>query len=181
MNKDNKEKIIETFFDYPTSKFHIRELARITRLNPNTISSAIKEINKEKLVNIERKRYIVNISANISSKDFARKKRIHNFSRIYNSGLVSFLEDYFSKDSIPYIDSISVIGSYSAGEDIEKSDIDIVIISRGELKKMPDIIKYESKLKRKIHLIITNYNDMSEEFFNNLINGMLLYGYLRKK
>lgn len=181
MDKTNKERILGIFFDHPTAKFHIRELARISGLNPNTVSSAVKPLKKENLVNIEKKRYIVEISANISSREFIRKKRVHNFSRIYDSGIVDFLEKYFSKDSAPIIDSISVMGSYSQGEDIEKSDIDIVVISRDKIKKMPDLDKYENLLKRKIHLIVTDYNIISEEFFNNMINGMLLYGYLRKK
>jgi len=177
---NNNDKVMEIFFDNPTAKFHIREVARITGLNPNTVSSAIKIAKNEKLVRIEKKRHIVEVSANISSKEFIRKKREHNFSEIYDSGLIDFLEDFFSKNSIT-VDSISVIGSFSQGEDIEKSDVDIIVIARHKPKEMPDLAKYENKLKRKIHLIITDYNNVSEEFFNNLINGMLLYGYLRKK
>lgn len=41
MNKNNKEKMIETFFDYPTISFHIRKLDRVPRLNLNAIYSAI--------------------------------------------------------------------------------------------------------------------------------------------
>lgn len=180
-DKTSREKILGIFFDHPTTRFHIRELARVLVLNPNTVSSAIKAIKKENLVVVEKKRHVVEVSANISAKEFIRGKRAYNFSEIYNSGLVDFLERHFSRDSLPDISSISVIGSYSQGEDIEKSDIDIVVIARGCGKKMPDLSRYEKELKRRIHLIVTDYKSMSEEFFNNLINGMLLYGYLSKK
>lgn len=181
MNKGNLEKVLGIFFDHPTAKFHIRELARSSKLNPNTVSTAVNQIKKEGLVHIEKKRHIVEVSANMLSKEFIRKKRAYNFSRIYSSGIVDFLDEYYSKDSVSCIRSISVIGSYSQGEDIERSDIDIVIIPENDHKKIPDVSKYEKALKRKIHLIVIDYVTMSEEFFNNLINGMLLRGYLTKK
>jgi len=40
--------------------------------------------------------------------------------------------------------------------------------------------KFEKIIGRHIHLIATSYKQMSGEFFNNLINGIVLYGYLRK-
>ena len=72
---------------------------------------------------------------------------------------------------------ISLIGSYSRGEDIENSDIDIIIDS-GK-KKVIDLRNFEKKFGRKIHLIIMPQK-VSDEFFNNLINGIVVYGVLSK-
>lgn len=51
------------------------------------------------------------------------KKRLFNLSEIYKSGIIDFLIKEYSPNSI------SLIGNYSRGEDIEKSDVDIVVIS----------------------------------------------------
>ncbi|MDP3027824.1 MAG: nucleotidyltransferase domain-containing protein, partial [Nanoarchaeota archaeon] len=121
----------------------------------------------------EKKKHIVESSADFSDK-FKQLKRISNFSKILDSGLVDFLNEKFPPEAI------SVIGSYSRGEDIKDSDIDIIIISKKEYYSV-SLINFEKKLNRKIHLIITYYDKMSNEFYTNLINGIVLYGYLNKK
>jgi predicted nucleotidyltransferase len=108
---------------------------------------------------------------NLDNKSTIWKKRMFNLAQIYDSGIVDFLAEKYSPLSI------SVIGSYSRGEDIEKSDIDIVIITNK--KETMYLAKFEKLLHRRIHLIVAKRKDLSEEFFNNLINGIVLYGALR--
>ncbi|MBM3234248.1 nucleotidyltransferase domain-containing protein [Candidatus Pacearchaeota archaeon] len=170
---NNKDKVLQIIFKNPTTNFHIRELARLIKLNPNTIINIIKKLSKENLLKLEKKKHITEISANIENKKFVEKKRISNLNQLYNSGLIEFLIKEFNPELI------SVIGSYSKGEDIEKSDIDIVIIT--EKEKSLNVAKFEKIMSRKIHLIITNYKKMSEEFYTNLINGIIVHGYLNKK
>lgn len=170
---DNSNRVLRRIYENPTKKFHIRELASLTNLNPNTIINIIRNLKKEKIILKEKRKYIVEISANIENKNFITKKRVFNLSQLYDSGLVEFLANkYFPK-------AISVIGSYSKGEDIEKSDIDIIIV--GGKEKSEDLTKFEKMLSRKIHLITTDYEKMSKEFYVNLINGVVLYGYIDKK
>jgi predicted nucleotidyltransferase len=169
----NKEKLLKVLFQNPLTKFHVRELARLTKLNPNTIINISKEIKKENLIKIEKKKHLVEISANIKDDRFITKKRIHNLSCLYESNLVEFLK----KEIEPEL--ISVMGSYSRGEDIEKSDIDIVVISTN--KQTPDLTKFEKTLNRQIHLLHIDYKEISDEFYINLINGIVLSGFVRKK
>jgi len=170
---DNRQKILKILFDNPTNRFHLRELARISKLNPNTIINITKKLEKDKLVLKEKKRHITEIYANIENKEFTIKKRIFNLEQIYKSGIINFLIEKYKPEAI------SLIGSYSQGEDMENSDIDIVIITK--LKEDSNMTKYEKTLNRKIHLIATDYKEMSNEFYINLINGILLYGYINKK
>ena len=168
----NKEKVLKVFFDNPTGKFHIREIARKTCLNPNTILNILDSLIKCKLLKREKKKHLVEVSALIN-QDFQRLKRVSNLQFLYDSGLVDFMVERL----IP--ESVSVIGSYSWGEDVENSDVDIVVISKK--KEMLDLTNFEKKIGRKIHLIIADYETISEEFYINLINGVVLYGYLNKK
>lgn len=171
---NNKDKILKVLFENPTTKYHIRELARIAKLNPNTIINITNELEKEGIIIRERKKHLVEISGNIENQLFVQTKRIFNLSQIQKFGLIEFLQEKYSPKAI------SLIGSYSRGEDIEKSDIDIVIISNPH-DKSTDLSKYEKILNRKIQLIITDYKNMSNEFYINLINGIVLSGYLEKK
>ena len=44
MLSSNKNKVLEVFFKKPTEAFHVRELARLTNLNPNTMLKLMKNL-----------------------------------------------------------------------------------------------------------------------------------------
>ena len=168
----NEEKILRELFNKPSYKFHIRELARITKLNPNTIINIAKKLEKQRLVKNEPKKHLTEISLNFENKETTWKKRVFNLSQIYSSGVIEFLVKKYSPVSI------SLIGSYSRGEDIEKSDIDIVLIT-GK-KEIADLSEFDKILGKRIHLLTAKTSDISDEFFNNLINGIVLYGAVKR-
>ena len=176
MAKEIYNKIIELLFDRPSYRFHLREIARLARVHPNSAKAALFRLRKEGIARIEDKKHLTEISADLDNKKFARKKREFNFMSIYDSGIVEHLAELFDPESI------SVIGSYSRGEDIESSDIDIVVVKPLKNSGKPaQAERFEDKLKRKIHITMANYKEMSDEFYINLINGMLLQGHLGKK
>jgi predicted nucleotidyltransferase len=170
---NNEEKVLNILFKNPTAKFHLRELARMSKLNPNTILNITKKLEKRGLLLKEKKKHLTEIYANIENKRFILEKKLFNLKQIYDSGIIDFLTNKYKPESI------SLIGSYATGEDIEKSDIDIVIITK--FKEDSNMTKYEKTFNRKAHLITTDYKEMSNEFYINLINGVLLYGYIDKK
>jgi len=172
--KTNNEKVLEIFFDDPTRKFYIREIARTTNLNPNTVLNITNKLLKKGLIKREKKSHVVELYANLN-KEFKTLKRVNNLKRIYESGIVEFLAEKFSPEAIV------LIGSYSSGEDIKKSDIDIVVLPGKKDETIESLDEFEKNLARKIHLINVNYNAMSDEFYTNLINGVILEGFLRKK
>lgn len=174
MYDTNEQKILEVIFNNPTTKFHLLELARITKLHPNTVITVLDKLEKNGLIEQEKKKHLKEIFGNKDSPEFNIEKRISNLKRLYKSKLIGLLKEKFNPESI------SVIGSYSRGEDIEDSDIDIVIISKKEYSKI-DLKSQEESLGRKIHLIITDYKHMSDEFYINFINGIVLYGAVNKK
>ncbi len=173
MRQDNYGKVLNVFFDNPNGRFYIREIARLTKLNPNTVLNITKELEKENLIKKEKKKYIVELSAVFGEK-FKTLKKINNLKEVYDSKIISFLKEKFSPEAIV------IIGSYSIGEDIKESDIDLVVISKKGYESL-DTSSFERKLGRKIHLIISHYNKMSDEFYINLINGIILYGAIRTK
>jgi len=83
--------------------------------------------------------------------------------KINESGLLGYLND------ICLPDVIILFGSYSKGEDILSSDIDLFILS-----------KYENILNLKIDVFFSDsFGKLSKELKNNLVNGVILDEYLK--
>jgi predicted nucleotidyltransferase len=171
---NNQEKILQYFFTYPSKQVHIRELAKILKLNPNTIINLTKDVIKKKLLIREKTKPLVYLSANTENINFIRLKKIHNLKSIYSTKLLDHLIEFYKNPEV-----IVLIGSYARGDDFEKSDIDIVIITDSE--KYPEISEFSRKFKRNIQIVLTDYNKMSDEFYSSLINGIILHGFLRIK
>ena len=73
--------------------------------------------------------------------------------------------------------AIILFGSAARGEDIESSDIDICVIAK---ETEIDLKNWEKKFSRKITLhFVSNFNKLSSELKNNIINGVILQGYLK--
>ncbi len=170
----NEQKILKTIFENPTTKFHLLELARQTKLHPNTVLNTLKVLEKKGLIIQEKKKYLKEISGNKDNPFFNIEKRVFNLNQIYESGILDVIVKKFNPESV------SIIGSYSRGEDIENSDIDMVIISKEKYSNI-SLEKFERILKRKIHLLVLRYKEMSEEFYINFINGVIIYGAINKK
>ena len=90
---------------------------------------------------------------------------------ILTSGLVEFI-----REKIDY-EVLVLFGSYVRGEDNENSDIDLLVISKR--KKKLDLSKFSRLLKKPITPHILDLTTAKKEFKNNIINGVVLDGYLR--
>ena len=86
--------------------------------------------------------------------------------------------DGIIKDFNPSL--IILFGSIRKGESTRDSDIDIFIESN--LRKDIDLSRYEKKLGHKIQLLIeSRIQEVHNNLFNNIINGIKLYGSLKLK
>jgi predicted nucleotidyltransferase len=170
---NNKEKILLEIIRKPTYKFHIRELAKLTALNPNTVINLTSLLIREGVVKREEKKHLTEIYFNFENPQAIMKKRLLNLKNIYESGILDILIKEYEPEAIV------LMGSYSRGEDLERSDIDLAMITRNS--KIIGVEKFEKILSRKIHLLPIQYKEISEEFYTNLINGVILYGYIKRK
>jgi len=74
-------------------------------------------------------------------------------------------------------DVIILFGSASRGEDLKQSDVDLYLQCK---EKSLELKKYEKILGRIIKIFFEeDFNKLSKEFRNNIINGVILKGYLR--
>lgn len=165
-----QEKVLELFFKFPLRRFHIREISRILGFSPPAISKAVKQLEKGGFVNhTDKKKIVYEVQANSSSTKFRNLKRVHNLKCIYCSGLYDYLVENFS------LSPIVLFGSYSKGDDTEKSDIDIFIDSKEKKLRLED---YEKNLGRRINLEFADFTKISKELRDSIINGIVLFGYV---
>lgn len=170
--KNIKEKIREYFFINPTAKLRVREIERVLDLPLPSIIRYCKELEKEGILAIQKTGNVVFYTANRTHENYLLEKKLYNIKSLYVSGLIEFLKT----DLINPV--IILFGSYSKGEDIEKSDIDLYIETSS--KKELLLKKFESKLKRKIQIFKhKSINEIKNiHLSNNIINGVILNGFI---
>ncbi len=167
----NKYKLLKIFLYNSTEEFRLRELSRLSKISPLSVMNYLKEFEKEELIKSYKKRGIPFYKAEIDNEKFREYKKISILFEINNTGLIDFLWEELSPKTI------ILYGSYAKGESVEDSDLDLFVI--GKEKKI-DISEYENKLGVKIHLFFEeDVKKINKELKNNLINGIVLKGYLK--
>lgn len=170
--KDIKIKIKEYFFLNPTIKIRVRQIERNVNVPLPSVIKYVKELEKERIIKRYEIAKVVIYSADRTSTQFIIEKKLFNIKKIFSSKLRDFLIEKFSNPTI------IIFGSYSKGEDIENSDIDIYIESNSKNKINFD--KYEKELQRKIHIFI--YENIkkveNKDLANNILNGFIINGFV---
>ena len=165
-------KVAEVIFNKPTKRFHLRELARTTTLSTTAVKDSIDKLEEFKIIKTEETELATIIQANLDSKEYHDYKTIFNLYRLKRYGLdEELIQEYNPK-------CIVLFGSFAKGEDIEQSDIDILIVTNKTSTIKLD--KYERALKRKINLhLLKNLENSKPEFKNEVANGIVLHGYVK--
>lgn len=169
--KNIKNQIKEFFFLTPTIKLRVRQIERELKLPLPSVIRYTKELEKENILKIEKISNITLYSADRTSISYLLEKRLFNIKQLYTLKLIKHLIEEYNNPTIV------LFGSYSKGEDIENSDIDIYIETPIKVK---DLSQFEKILKRNIQIFqhknikeITNKN-----LINNIINGVTLNKFL---
>ncbi len=173
---DNRTKLLRIFFDDPLPKgigFQLRELSRISKIAPPSVKKYLSDFEKEKLVNVSKHRihgYPV-YAANRDNDSFKFLKKVETLKMIKESGLLDFLDDHC------FPEVIILFGSAARGEDLKESDLDIFLICK--VKKL-ELSAYEEEVGRKINILMNNsFVGLSKELKNNILNGIIMKGYLK--
>jgi len=165
-NINVEEKILGLFFEYPKKRFTIREIAKITKIPRATVHKYIIKLKSQKIISRD----------NQANDTFLFKiKKINYFvEKIVGSGLI---EEFVSELNPS---CIIVFGSIRKGDSVKESDIDLFVES--SVKKKIDLKKYERKLGHKIQVFVeTDMNKLQPNLFNNVVNGIKLYGSFKIK
>jgi len=170
-----KEKIIRLFMENKEKEIHIREISRILKISATTASKYLNLLEKEDILKSEKKLGHL-IYKPKESLQFKSKKTEYNLEKINSSGLI----DYLVKEFEP--ETIILFGSFAKADNINSSDIDLLVIT--PRKKDISLDQFEKKLGHKIQLFVHSHSEIekikekNKELLNNWINGIKLYGYL---
>ena len=160
-------RVMEIFFKEPTQIHFVREIGKKINLAPTSVRNNIKELVKEGILLEKKSRPFDGFIANRESQEFRDHKQLYNLYSLRE------LKETLVNKLGPR--AIILFGSYLRGEDIESSDIDLLILSK--IKKEIDLTTFEKKLERKIHLtIIEDLAKLDKEFQENIKNGWIIYG-----
>ena len=148
-----------------------RQISNFLGVTQPAVIKALPALEKEKLIKIyqdkETKRW--SIELNRDNHKVMQLKRVDNLKQIYETGLADFLEKEFAGAAI------ILFGSYSRGEDIINSDIDLAVVSRKD--KIVDTANYEKLLERKINInFYISFKNIHKNLKENLCNGIVLSG-----
>lgn len=169
--KDNPLKVMGLFFDYPEKNFHIRQMARLTRLSAPGVLKIIFKLKKRGLLISKSNGLVENVYAT-RNPVFLRLKTAYNMLNLEESGLIKSLKDTYEEP-----EAIVLFGSFSKGEDSSESDVDIAVVT-GKHAEL-SLKLFEKRVKRRINIHEIKLNECTSEFKNNLANGVVLSGYLQ--
>ncbi len=167
LQKSNYEKVMEIFFKEPTQAHFIREISKRIPLAQTSVKKYIMEIEKEGMI-IKRKTFHFDgFLANRDNEKFLFYKRAYNLISLFE------VQAEIARKIAPK--AIILFGSYQRGEDIEESDIDLLVISK--VRDEISLKKYEKDLLRNIHITFAvGLEKLDENIRENVKKGWVIYG-----
>jgi len=171
LQKWSEYSTLEQFFDFPRKSFLIRGLSRKTNLAQTSIKVHLERLESEGLLKKDDTGIYPAYKANVENPSFRLLKSQNIVLRLNQAGVIGAIE----KKAYP--NCIVLFGSGARGEDNENSDIDLFVQSK---KHDIDLSKPEKSVNRKINILYEpNLKTLGPELLNNIVNGYVLYGYLK--
>ncbi|MBI2134647.1 nucleotidyltransferase domain-containing protein [Candidatus Woesearchaeota archaeon] len=175
-----RQKVWSVFLKYPEKEFSLSDIAKEAGVAKAHIGTILNEFYELGLINIIKLSKIWRIKANQQSPEFIKSKVIFNLNFVYQSGLVEFINEQFNNPK-----AIILFGSFSKGDDISTSDIDIAIesdeVDDYKIVRHKNLTEFENAIGRKLQIHLFNRTNVDLNVFNNIANGIVLAGFLEVK
>ena len=160
------DKVLELFYEHPQKSFTVREIAISSKIPKSTVQKYLLFLKKEKFVDKENRAG--------TSLQFKIKKINFYTEKIATSGLIDELIAQLNPSCI------ILFGSIRKGDSVKESDIDIFIES--PFQKKIKLTFFEKKLGHSIQLFVEqDIHNLPPQLFNNVVNGIKLYGSFKVK
>ena len=166
-----QQEILRVLFVKSGKSLNQRQLANYLDVSQPAVRKALPKLEEIGFVKVaqdkETKRWLIEL--NKYNDRIMKLKRVDNIRQIYESGLEQFLEKEFAGSAI------ILFGSFSRGDDIISSDVDIAVIGRKE--KNVNLEKFEKMLERKIIInFYDSFDSIHKNLKENLFNGIVITG-----
>lgn len=166
-----QEEVLRLLFKKSGETLNQRQIANSLLVTPPAIMKALPNLEKLDYIVLKKDKETKRISISLNTKNnkILQFKRVDNLKQIYESGLVEYIEEEYAGATI------ILFGSYSRGDDLINSDIDLAIIGRKQ--KESNLKKYENILEREINLnFYDSFEKINKNLKENLANGIVLVG-----
>lgn len=163
--------ILKIYFENSLEEYSVRDIAKLSKIAPSTASKVIKDLKNKKIIKVRKYKNILLSKANVESELYKDIKRFYNIQKLKNSGLIKKINEIYNYPTI------ILFGSYSKGEDVPNSDIDLAIFTDNK-KNLQDINKFEKILRKELQIFYINekFFEKNTELVNNMINGTIIQG-----
>ncbi|GFO97026.1 nucleotidyltransferase [groundwater metagenome] len=174
-----KWKILSHFLANPNTSFHIKQLARLLKISPASVSSAVKSFEEDGLLSKEEKGLAHIYRLDSDNSVIAPLKKAYGIALV----LSSKPEEKFLEID-PNIISLALFGSYAEGSFDEKSDIDFLIVTSAGKEILINAAKrLEEELEKEVSLSVLKLSEWramakkGDAFYKRIIeHHILLYG-----
>ena len=171
------EKCLVWFFAFPRTKIGLTELARSVKSSKTATKQAVETLITKQAITREIAGKAWILLANQKNLYFSRKKIPYHFDKIYESGIVEAI-----RKAVPQARSIILFGSYRWGDDNEESDIDIAVEvlenKDMEIVRLGIIEQLGYRKNIPVNIYIFSRNKIDLNLFANIVNGIVLDGFL---
>lgn len=171
-------KIIKLFLRNPTTPFYVKEVARRLKVSPSSVSNFLNRMQYDGVFKKEIAGNTHLYRLNNELEIIKKLKIFHTMLEIQNLNLVNLFKE---KDET--IISLALYGSYVSGENDEKSDFDLLVISNQKkdftevLQRIEKEIGKEATVER---FSIAGWNETKRKdraFYKSVMeNHIVLYG-----
>jgi len=181
---------------HPHDSFSVTEIAEEISTSKSTASKILQSLQKENLVIIGKiTPRLWRVQFNTQNLKAISYKISTNLGLIYQSDVLEYIKQKWGTPK-----AILLFGSMRKGEDTTGSDIDIAIevdqdqqlailelanVENEETSLLKELHgklqQFETFLERKFRFHIFNRNKVDINLFNNIANGILLFGFLEVK
>jgi len=163
---DKINKIMEVLYEKPEKRFTVREIAMESKVPRATVHVILSDLKKKGLIMDDN---------SVKDSFLFRIKKINYFiEKLAESGLLEEIVEKLNPGCI------ILFGSIRKGDSVKDSDIDLFVESF--VKKKIKLDKFEKYMGHKIQLFVeSNVNNLNKTLFNNVVNGIKLYGSFRVK
>ncbi|MEK6921599.1 MAG: nucleotidyltransferase domain-containing protein [Nanoarchaeota archaeon] len=161
--KPGIQKILQCFYKNKREKIHLREIARRTRLNENSVTRFLKQLEKQQILKAEKDANLKKYSLKFNKKTaalltYADIEKFNKLPAIRRNAIEYFLK-YLSEKPIIAI----IFGSTAKETYTEKSDIDLLLVVNRRIKT-EEAEKYaEAQTGTNISPIQITYEDFIKE------------------
>lgn len=165
------QKIVLLFFHHPMAQYGIRELSKLTSTDTKTIMKYLDTLVQKRIIcRKEQRGKFPYYEANRTSYIYHHEKSEQIIKKIYESGVIEYLEQQLT----PKV--IILFGSIRKGTYHSKSDVDIFI--QAPSKKI-NLTKFSKKIGYPIELFCEpDLKNLSKGLLTNIYNGLILAGKL---